>query len=135
MDALLGFIGLGILGFLIGKILVIILLPIHFSRNENNRRIGAEYVRRVFLVVLFSIFADHSKTSLANTVSLEDTAKVIFISLNTFLLLLANVCPKITPNKWFGIRTLTPSVVMKHGQVFSDWAARFYSAEACSTSL
>lgn len=43
MDALLGFIGLGILGFLIGKILrLIILLPIHFSRNENNRRIGAK---------------------------------------------------------------------------------------------
>lgn len=109
MDALLGFIGLGILGFLIGKILrLIILLPIHFSRNENNRRIGAKMATyaEFFLVVLFSYLClTIQKTSLANTVSLEDTAKVIFISLNTFLLLLANVCPKITPNKWFGIRT------------------------------
>ena len=109
MDALLGFIGLGILGFLIGKILrLIILLPIHFSRNENNRRIGAKMATyaEFFLVVLFSYLClTIQKTSLANTVSLGDTAKVIFISLNTFLLLLANVCPKITPNKWFGIRT------------------------------
>ncbi|KXT51500.1 hypothetical protein HMPREF3038_01422 [Akkermansia sp. KLE1797] len=109
MDALLGFIGLGILGFLIGKVLrLIILLPIHFSRNENNRRIGAKMATYVefFLVVLFSYLClAIQKTSLTNTVSLGDTAKVIFIGINIFLLLMVNVCPKIAPNKWLGIRT------------------------------
>lgn len=109
MDALLGLIGLGILGFLIGKILRLsILLPIHFTRNENNRQIGARIATyaEFFLVGLFSYLClTIQKTSLTNTVSLGDTAKVIFISMNIFLLLLANVCPKITPNKWFGIRT------------------------------
>ena len=99
MDALLGFIGLGILGFLIGKVLrLIILLLIHFSRNENNRRIGAKMATYVefFLVVLFSYLClAIQKTSLTNTVSLGDTAKVIFIGMNIFLLLMVNVCPKI----------------------------------------
>ena len=109
MDALLGFIGLGILGFLIGKVLrLIILLLIHFSRNENIRRIGAKMATYVefFLVVLFSYLClAIQKTSLTNTVSLGDTAKVIFIGMNIFLLLMVNVCPKIAPNKWLGIRT------------------------------
>ncbi|WP_418172855.1 SdpI family protein, partial [Akkermansia sp.] len=65
----------------------------------------ATYVE-FFLVVLFSYLClAIQKTSLTNTVSLEDTAKVIFIGMNIFLLLMVNVCPKITPNKWLGIRT------------------------------
>ena len=62
MDALLGFIGLGILGFLIGKILrLIILLPIHFSRNENNRRIGAKMATYAEFFLVFLSLPDHSK--------------------------------------------------------------------------